>query len=436
MAEYYLDSLDNGLRLVTVPMDHLHSAEMVAYLAVGGRHETVDQAGIAHFLEHMLFRGTDEYATSRDLERAFEAIGGAVNASTDAETTCFHSRLHPDHLSEGVALFASMLRRPRFNGLDIERKIILEEAREDFNEKGVQVNPDNLMAELLWPKHPLGCSLIGTEQSIAAIGQTQLRQFHQSYYTPGNLVLCCCGPIDRALLRQQVEAQFGDWRGVSPAAPLPAPEIRQLGPQSVWVKDSDSQVTIQLAFRLPGRKDPRTLQMRVLRRLLSWGGNARLTTRLREDLGLTYAVEANCSLLDDAGYLAIDIAVRPNNLLPAITELLQVIEDLRKVPIPGEELQEAINSYLFDLDFSRDQPDSQAIRYGWGLQADYLLTLEEERQALQQLTPKQLQRCAVEQFLASQLNLVVIGPWKKGDRLATEKILAAYQQQVDISPIM
>ncbi|MDT8421498.1 MAG: pitrilysin family protein [Desulfuromonadales bacterium] len=436
MAEYYLDRLDNGLRLVTVPMEHLHSAEMVAYLAVGGRHENVDQGGIAHFLEHMLFRGTDEYATSRDLERAFEAIGGAVNASTDAETTCFHSRLHPDHLSEGVALFASMLRRPRFNDIDIERRIILEEAREDFNEQGLQVNPDNLMAELLWPNHPLGRSLIGSEQSIAAIGQAQLRQFHQSYYTPENLVLCCCGPVDRGLLREKVEIQFGDWRGVSPAPPLPAPEIRQQRPQSVWVKDSDSQVTIQLAFRLPGRKDPRTLQMRVLRRLLSWGGNARLTTRLREDLGLTYAVEANCSLLDDAGYLAIDIAVRPNNLLPAITELLQVIDDLRKTPIPKKELQEAINSYLFDLDFSRDQPDTQAIRYGWGLQADYLQTLEEERQALQKLTPRQLQRCAQEQFLASQLNLVVIGPWKKADRLATEKIIATYQQRQDISPIM
>ena len=149
MSEYTVDTLANGVRLVTVPMPHLHTAELVCYLAVGGRNEPPEVSGISHFLEHMIFRGTAEYANSTELERAFEAIGGAVNASTDAETTCFHSRLHPDYLAEGVALFASMLRRPLFKDIDVERRIILEEAREDYNEQGVQINLDNLMVGLL-----------------------------------------------------------------------------------------------------------------------------------------------------------------------------------------------------------------------------------------------------------------------------------------------
>ena len=138
-------------------------------MAVGGRCEVAELSGISHFLEHMIFRGTAEYATSLDLERAFEAIGGSVNASTDAETTCFHSRIHPDYLARGVALFASMLRRPKFNEIDTERRIILEEAREDFNEDGVQVNHDNLMVGLLWPEHPLGKSLIGSPETLQGI---------------------------------------------------------------------------------------------------------------------------------------------------------------------------------------------------------------------------------------------------------------------------
>jgi len=429
MAEYNLDKLSNGLRLVTVPMNHLHSAEMVVYIAAGGRHETAEQSGIAHFLEHMLFRGTDEFATSEELERAFEDIGGAVNASTDAETTCFHSRLHPDHLNEGVSLFASMLRRPRFNDIDIERRIILEEAREDFNEQGVQINPDNLMVELLWPNHPLGQSLIGNEKSISAISVEQLRHFSLSHYTPENLVLCCCGPVDRSKLLEQVEAEFGDWQGLPPVPPLPAPQPEPVGPQTVWVKDSDSQISIQLAFRLPGRDDPRTLQLRILRRLLSWGGSARLTLRLREKLGLTYAVDANCSLLADTGYLAIDLSIRPDNLLPAIRELMLILDELRQTPVSQTELTNVIRGYLFDLDFSRDQPETQSIRYGWGLQANYLRTLEDERYELGQLTPEKLQKTARELFQAEQLGLVIIGPWEQSDQPEVEKILDIYRQK-------
>jgi len=428
MAEYYLDRLNNGLRLVTVPMDHLHSAEMVAYLAVGGRHESKEQSGIAHFLEHMLFRGTEEFATSQELERAFEALGGAVNASTDAETTCFHSRLHPDHLEEGVALFASMLRRPRFTDIETERRIILEEAQEDFNEQGTQINPDNLMVQQLWPDHPLGQSLIGTTATIAAIGLEELQQFYRAHYNPENTVLCCCGPTDREKLLQRVEAEFGDWTGPPPSPPLPVPQAKPDGPKTLWVKDSDSQINIQLAFRLPGRNDPRTLQLRVLCRILSWGGSARLMLRLREELGLTYAVEANCSFLEDTGYLSVDLAVRPENLGAAVRELLTVLDEIRLTPIPVEELANIIRSYQFDLDYSRDQPETQSIRYGWGLQADYLRTLEEEQRELLQLTPRQLQQTAREILRADQLNLVIVGPWNNPDRPEIAKILAGYLQ--------
>lgn len=428
MAEYYLDTLNNGLRLVTVPMDHLHSAEMVAYLAVGGRHETDEQSGIAHFLEHMLFRGTEEFPTSRELEQAFEAIGGAVNASTDVETTCFHSRLHPDHLNEGVALFASMLRRPLFKDIDIERRIILEEAQEDFNEQGIQINPDNLMVELLWPGHPLGRSLIGSDESIAAISDDQLHDFFRTYYTPENLILCCCGPVDKANLLLQVEAELGDWTAPAPPQPLPAPRQHIPGPQVAWVKDSDSQVNIQLAFRLPGRSDRRTLHLRVLRRLLSWSGSARLPLRLREELGLTYAVEANCSLLADTGYLAVDLAVRTENLAEAVRELLQVFEDLCMTPVPQDELDNVVRSYLFDLDFTRDQPEAQAIRYGWGIQADYLYTIEDERKELQDLTPDLLRQTVQELLRTEELHLVIIGPWEDSDQPEIEKILSTYLQ--------
>ncbi len=351
MTEFFLDSLSNGIRLVTVPMPHMHSAELVCYMDVGGRCEPAGLSGISHFLEHMVFRGTAEYPTSTELERAFEAIGGAVNASTDAETTCFHSRIHPACLAEGMALFASMLRRPVFRDIDTERRIILEEAREDYNEKGVQINQDNLMADLLWPGHPLGESLIGSPESLCNVELTKLKAYYHSWYLPQNLVICVCGPIAREEVCRAAELEFGDWAQGEKLYALPAPEMLEDGPESCWVQDSDSQISLQLAFRLPGRRDERTLAVRLLRRLLSWGGGARLPLRLREELGLTYSVEANCSMMDDTGYLAIDLSVAPENLELALSEVFKVLAELREQPIPVAELSAVIKSYQFDIDF-------------------------------------------------------------------------------------
>ncbi len=425
MKEYLIDQLPNGIRLVTVPMPHQHAVELVCYLAVGGRCEPLAQSGISHFLEHMLFRGTAEFANSTELERAFEEIGGAVNASTDVETTCFHSRVHPDYVERGVELFASMLRRPCFNEIDTERKIILEEAREDFNERGEQVNLDNLMVDLLWPDHPLGASLIGSPETLNAIGHPQLEAYYHDWYHPANLVICACGAVDSATLHRAAKREFGDWSPREPHTPVPLEEPRQWVPRSRWVQDSDSQVSFQLAFRLPGRNDERTMAIRLLRRILGWGAGARLPLRLREELGLTYSVEVSCLLLDDTGYLAIDTAVAPDNLNAAVAEVLEILKRLRDEPLCPTELAAAVKTYLFDLDFSRDQSESLTVRYGWGLQAGYLRTLEQDRQELLSLSAENIQQVVQQLLKPSTINLAVVGPWSEKNRREVELLLHA-----------
>ncbi len=426
MTDYYVDTLANGLRLVTVPMPHLHAAEIVCYLAVGGQCENEDVAGISHFLEHMIFRGTAEYANSMLLERAFEMIGGAVNASTDAETTCFHSRVHPTRVSEGIAIFASMLRRPKFNDIDVERKIILEEAREDYNEEGVQINSDNLMAELLWPGHPLGKTLIGSPETLQRIDFAVLQDYYQRWYRPDNLVICVCGPLDRKQTLAAVQSEFSDWSNpviledASPSVSFP------VGPRSCWVQDSDSQVAIQIAFRLPGRNEQRSLAARFLCRILAWGGSARLPLRLREELGLTYAVDAHCSLMKDTGYVAVDLSVAPENLELAITEVLGVLNQLSTVEIPADELEGAVCNYLFDLEFSQDQTEAQAVRYGWGLQADYLRTAAQDEELVRQFTPQTLKQLAADIFRREVLHLVVVGPWRHDDKVKIENSIKLF----------
>lgn len=408
---------------MTVPMPHLHATELVCTVAVGGRCEVAELSGISHFLEHMIFRGTAEYATSTELERAFEAIGGSVNAATDAETTCFHSRIHPDYLAEGMALFASMLLRPKFNDIDTERRIILEEAREDFNEEGAQINLDNLMVSLFWPGHPLGRSLIGSAETLQQIDLPKLKSYYKAWYQPQNLVICACGPQQRDNFVRIAHAEFGGWATGESLSVLPAPKVIDVKPESCWVYDSDSQVSLQLAFRLPGRQDKRTLAVRLLRRILSSGGGARLALRLREELGLTYSVEANCSLLSDTGYIAIDLSVAPGNLSAAVNELFNVLTDLCNQLVPEDELVAVVRSYLFDLEFSRDQSDAMAVRYGWGLQADYIRTLEQDCRELKQLRAEDIRQVARDIFRPQGVKLVVVGPWSEAGRREVEQLL-------------
>jgi predicted Zn-dependent peptidase len=423
MTEYHKDQFANGLRLVTIEMPHLHSAEMACYVQVGGRDESAELAGISHFLEHIVFRGTADYPNSFLLERAFEAIGGAVNASTDVESTCYHSRLHPRHLPEAARLFASILTRPLLADVELERRIILEEALDDLNEQGEDISTDNLVARLLWPGHPLSLPTIGTGASINAISETDLRRHHHDYYTPANTVIVAAGNIRHDQTRQAVEAAFGHWQGRTQLQRRSPENLPGSQSESLWVKDSDSQINLQLAFRTPGRNHADTVPLRVLRWILSWGGASRLMLRLREQLGLTYHVEAGLSMLADCGCFSIDLAVAPENLCRAVEESLGVVRGLCEMPVPAEELQGVLQAYLFDLEFSQDNTEAMLTRFGWGELAGYLRTVEQDRRDVQAVTPALLQQAARKVFAAGNLKAAIVGPWKETHRKRIRQIL-------------
>jgi predicted Zn-dependent peptidase len=428
MPEFHLERFPNGLRLLTIEMPHLHSAEMLCYVGVGSRYEAESEGGISHFLEHMLFRGTEDYPKSFCLEAAFESIGGAVNASTDAEATCYHTRFHPDRLDLCAQLFASLLRRPLLSGIEVERRIIMEEALEDYNEQGAEVNPDNLTSRLLWPGHPLSQPTIGTRDSLTTMSVAALQRYHQSFYTPHNTVIAIAGAIEHTAAQRAVAAAFADWTGKPAPLPRPwqEPKEEMSGPESVWVHDSDSQVGVQLAFRLPGRNDARQMDLRVLRRLLTGGGTSRLLLRLREELGLTYSVDAAVSLFAESGCLSIDLAVAPENLLAATREVLLVLAEIRTCAISTEELERLKDGYLYDLDFSQDHTDEMATRYGWGELCGMLRTTEDDRQAVIAITAASLQRTAQELLTPQRLKLAVVGPFRRRDQKEIATLLGAF----------
>ncbi len=426
MTEYFCDTLDNGLRVISVPCPHHHGAEVLVYLGVGSRHEPAGQSGISHFLEHMLFKGTRDYPNGLALERAFEAVGGSANAATDTETTCCHSRIHPAHLHEGIGLFASMLRRPLFNDLEVERRIILEEALSDFNENGRQINPDNLVAGLLFPRHPLGRPTVGSRRSVERLTLTQVQRHHATFYTPANTVLAVAGPVAHDAILAAARAAFADWQGPPPRAPQPWCAPAGGGPKLAWVRDNGSQISLQLAFQLPGRDHPQAVNLRVIRRLLGWGGMSRLMLRLREELALTYAVEAALALYVDAGILAIDLAVTPDNLVSAVEAILGVCGDLTAQEVSADELEHALATYRYDLDYSRDHLEELALRYAWGELTGCRRTITGDLAEISRVTAAGLRQTARTFFTPERLFGAVVGPYHPRSRKAIDALISTW----------
>jgi predicted Zn-dependent peptidase len=424
----FTHTLLNNLRIVCVEMPHLHAAELAVYLKVGGRNDPPAKAGLSHFLEHMLFRGTEEFGSSLEIENAFEAIGGAPNASTDAESTCYYSRIHPDHVRRGMEIFASMLLRPTLSGIEIEKRIITEEAREDLNEQGEEINPDTIASQLLWPRHPLGRPTIGTLESIAGITRDDLKSHLQGYYLPGNTVVVVSGPVRSHEVFASAEVVFGSWP--DGAVPMARPAIlRHTSPRMCFVHDSDSQMNLQLAFLGMPRGDARFTPLRLLRRLLAGGGSSRLYVKLREELGIVYSVESAIGAYDETGCLAVDLSTAPETLAQAVEVTLQELARIAAEPIPDGELERVRQSYIFDLEYSQDSAYEMGGRYGWGELMKVVRSIEEDQHAVRNATKWDIRETARAIFTPANLRLVAVGPWKSGMKKRVRELVGSYAAQ-------
>jgi len=430
MISCHTSRLPNGLRLVAVEMPHLHSAELAVYLKVGGRNDSREKAGLAHFLEHMLFRGTADYATTLELETAFETIGGSVNASTDEETTCFFSRIHPRFVAEGIGIFSSMIRRPLLPGLEIERRIIIEEALEDINEQGEEINTHNLASRLLWPDHPLGMPTIGFLDTIQGIGKEDLSLHLSRHYVPTNAVVVVAGSVRPDDFFAACSARLGDWEGV-PLLPPPMAPTGQAGPHTLFAADSDSQVHLQLAFRGFPRLDARIMTTRLIRRILCGGGSSRLHLSLRERLGIVYSVDASIAAYEETGSFAIELSTSPDNLERAVQEVLAETLSMAADLVPADELERVKNGYFFDLEYSRDSTYEMQVRYGWGELMGLVRNIEEDHAEAAANDAGVVRSVAAALFAPKNLNVVVVGPWNAAGRRKVERQVEGYCREWD-----
>jgi predicted Zn-dependent peptidase len=402
--------LANGLRVVTVELPHLHTGMLAAYVRAGSRHEDPARNGVSHFLEHLFFRGSEGYPEGRDMNALVEDCGGALNGVTTRDHGYYFSPVHPEKLEVPMAVLGDMLARPLFKEIELEREVILEEILDEVDEKGRDIDVDNLAKQALFPQHPLGMKIAGSRETVGALSERDLREQHARAYGARNLVLACAGPLQHARVLELAERHFSK---LPPGTLLPETPLNGAprGPQLVAVEHVESQMEMQVSFRGPPEEHLDFPVLRVIKRILDDGLASRLQTNLVERKALAYSVGAGMDGFSEVSVFEAGCACAPRKAPAAIAEILRLLGELRAVNVPDDELQRAKRKTRIWLEFSLDAPSEMI---GWFGAGELLHPPAESFESwigrIDQVTAADVRRVASAIFRRENLVAVAVGP--------------------------
>ncbi|HEX8953080.1 MAG TPA: pitrilysin family protein [Polyangia bacterium] len=402
------DVLPNGLTVVTVELPHLHSVSVVMYARVGSRYETVADNGLSHFLEHMLFRGTERLPDAYALNHAIEALGGTLYAETGRDYSLYQISLHPETLQPGLELFGEIFTQPAFADVDVERRIVLEEMHEDHDEDGTLVNIDDLARLAVWPDHPLGYRITGPYENVERFDDADVRRHFASHYGARNMVLTISGNVKRDDIVGTLHRAFGSLPSGEALEVTPPPES-QTEARFLYVPRQGSQTNVQILFRAIPETDPDFPALIALGRIVDDGMSTRLHRRIVDELGLAYYVSASLDPFVDAGLYDIDGACVHGHAPALVREGIAVLARLRDTPPLQEELDKAQRRYRWDLEASFDDPDAMA---GWWGGTELFfgpLTVEAKVERVKKVTPEAVQRVAQRLIRPERLTVACVG---------------------------
>ncbi len=426
MSEYNLVTLENGLKIITIPLQHLHSAEIAIYFKVGSIDDPADKTGISHFLEHMMFKGNSKYLSASDIDAAFEEIGGDVNAETSQESTSYYAQVHPDCVNEGLVLMSKLILTPKFKGFRNERKVIREEALEEINEFGVNVCPGYNSANLMWPDESLGQPVIGTLEGIASITREDIINHRNTFYTPDNAVLAISGKIDSDSVFKIAKKLFGNWKGKRTKPELTFSNSQE-GLRMKFIPDTDSQVRVNMCWRSVPRGHKLNMDALIMRKMFAGGMSSRLFKNLREAQGFVYDVHSSADNFKNAGCLSVGFSTTTGKLPKATASILSEIQKLLSQGVTKEELERAKRYLVFDFNYSLDNTTQMIDKYAWAALTGRLKTIRDDIERIEKVTIDSISEVANMIFKMDTLSYVAVGHFRDKDKKATEDLLTKTQ---------
>jgi len=388
----------------------MRSASLAFFFTVGSRYEPDEIAGVSHFIEHMLFKGSSHYPTARSISEAIEGVGGVFNASTGKELTCYTARVPGEYLAEVLQVLADMVRYPLFDAAEIEkeRAVIIEElsATQDDPQEWVNL----LVEEAMWPNLPLGRDDAGSVASVSRLQRGQMMEYFDTYYRPNSLVISVAGNIDPQEVTWHVDQLFGNWqardqpRWQECLPPLHAPRVRM-------IQKETEQTNICLATLGTSYASPDYYTLLVMNALLGDGMSSRLFQSIREEQGLAYDIGSYFNSYYETGNLTISAGVDPSHTEETISAIVTELARLCDEPVPGDELAR-IKAYvrggmLLGLE------GTQQVASWLGSQESLrhqIREIEEIISHVDTVTEQDIQRVAQACFAPEWRRLAIIGP--------------------------
>jgi predicted Zn-dependent peptidase len=413
---YRKTTLDNGLRIVSSRMNHVHSASISFLFGAGARHESDDQAGIAHFMEHMLFKGTERRPDPIMITMEIEEVGGMINAATGRESTNYWAKVPADHIERAFDVLADVVRYSTIpdDELEKERFVVIEEIR------GVNDTPDDLVHdlvdELVWNGQSVGRSILGTETTIGGVTAKNMRDFLHRHYTPDQLVIAAAGRVDHDRLIELAERAFGDLPG-GPGEQIETARLCNGGPRVRLVDRKTEQAHLCIGHPAIAYTDPRRYAQAMIDSVLSSGMSSRLFQEIRERRGLVYAVYGYFRQYTDVGQGVIYAGTDLERVDETISAIVDELRKLRDYPVSAEELHR--NKELSKGRIVMGLEDSRAVASwvgGQELTFGEIKTPREVMDLIDAVETEDMLQLAQELYSSDRLSLVLIGPYDDEDR--------------------
>ena len=421
---FFKDTLSHGFRVLTIEIPYLHAAEIALYIRTGSRYETLETNGVSHFLEHMFFRGSQNYPSSFKLNSAFESIGEGLIANTFREFTCYWSKIDSGFLKEGIGLFGDVFTKPIFEEIETERKIIEIELLEDFDADGTPHDIDDISRPFIWPGNPLGFSVIGTKENIEKFKRDDLITHYEKFYTSPNMLLCVTGNVTRSEVLEYADRAFGHLKQNALQRPTSV-RMSQEFPMCNFTSSDSSQVDVQLSFRAYGELHPKMKALYLMQRVLDDGISSQLQKAICEDKGLAYDISASIDSYSDAGLFDIDVTVAKKDVTKIIPAILDELGQLKGSVISDEEFKKIKTRAVREYEFNFDSLRKMSTHFGESELLYELKMPEEIISEISKISKEEIQNVAQDIFRSKNLNLITLGPLNEKQKEDLKKIFSS-----------
>lgn len=398
---------ENGLTVATEYLPYLHSFSAGIWVRTGSAHETEQQGGLAHFLEHLFFKGTK----TRNVHQVMEAIegrGGQLNAFTSREYTCLYVKMLSSHANIGIEILADIFKNSLFTDWEKERNVILEEI------SSVEDSPDDyvhdLLSEFHWPNHALGRPVAGTQKSVSALTRDDVVAFFKQWYQPENVVISIAGNFDVDAVLAQLRDEF---EGL-PNTPAPAPVDAPVFNQGINRIERDiSQIHFCMAFPGLTYNSPERHTCDMLSSVLGGGATSRLFERIREEEGLAYAIYTFTGFHRATGVLGLYEATAPGHFEQSLSLICEELRRVREELIPEQELDSHREQIKGNMLMALESTSTRMARMAKSLMCyGRIVPVEEVLGKFEAITQADIQAYAQKTFTKDQCALVVLGPSK------------------------